>query len=379
MSFCIGRKKMYKTFLKKEINLIIKYAVKLRLKLLMTIIAISLFTNCSSIKVPLYEYPPDWKVVAERDSAIDYYSKYLNGKKIYLDPGHGGTDRKNTNKGGDVVEADVNLRVALYLKRYLNAAGTEVLLSRDKDTLIALDDRSKLSNNSGAEIFVSIHHNAPGKTEDDYSNYTSVYYHAKPTDYEYEPCDQDIARYIERDLAYVMGNPGGLGSFDGTYSDYNIYPGQGFSVLRKKTIPGVLVECAFHTSHFEELRLNIEEFNQIQAWGIFRGLAKYFRAGKPEINLLSDSTKIENNSIALSFALQDTSGINFKLCQVFFNKEEKDFIYDKLKNILSLKVEDIKPGSYPIKVVAVNKNGNHSYPYYKTIVINDDLQFSIIN
>ena len=238
------------------------------------------FVKCSAPVVPLYEYPPDWKNVTDREKTIADYSKYLTGRKIFLDPGHGGEDRKNKNKTGDVIEADVNLRVALNLKKYLEAAGVQVFISRVKDTTVALADRSELTNKSGAEIFVSIHHNAPGKTEEDYTNYTSVYYHAKETDYEFEPCDRDIARYIHRDLSYVMGNPGGLGSFDGTYSDYVIYPGDGFSVLRKKNIPGVLVECAFHTSRFEELRLNNEEFNQIQAWGIFRGLAKYFRAGK---------------------------------------------------------------------------------------------------
>ena len=335
-----------------------------------------LLTHCSSIKVPLYEYPPDWKDVVKRDSTINFYSKYLSGRKIFLDPGHGGTDRKNTNKAGDVVEADVNLRVAQYLKKYLQTAGSNVILSRETDTLIALGDRSTISNNSGAEIFISIHHNAPGRAEDTYSNYTSVYYHAKDINYEYEPCDQDIARYIQRDLSYVMGNPGGLGSFDGTYSDYNIYPGDGFSVLRKKTIPGVLLECAFHTSHFEELRLNNEEFNQIQAWGIFRGLAKYYRAGKPEISFLADSAKVENNVLKISFVFKDTTGINPKLCQIFFNKEEKDFSFDKVLNILTLKIDSVLHGTYPIKVVAVNKNGNHSFPYRKNITITEEYKIS---
>ena len=124
---------------------------------------------------------------------------------------------------GKVELIDPGYEASLSLKKYLEEAGAKVIISRTKDTTIALADRSILANNSGAEIFVSIHHNAPGKTEDDYTNYTSSYYHAKETDYEYEPCNHNIARYIERDLSYVMRNSGGLGSFDGTYSDYNIY------------------------------------------------------------------------------------------------------------------------------------------------------------
>ncbi len=332
------------------------------------------FVSCSAPVIPLYEFPPDWKDGSIRGETILNYSKYLKGRKIFLDPGHGGEDRKNKNKNGNVIEADVNLRVALNLKKYLEQAGAEVFLSRQEDITVPLAYRSVLANQSGAEIFVSIHHNAPAKWEDDYTNYTSTYYHAKETDYEYEPSNKDIARYIQRDLSYVMGNPGGLGSFDGTYSDYLIYPGEGFSVLRKTNIQAVLVECAFHTSRFEELRLNIEEFNEIQAWGIFRGLAKYFRAGKPEIIFLTDSLKIENNSLKVSFALKDSTGINPRSIQVFFNKEEKDFSFNKLLNILSMKVDSIANGAYTIRVIVANKNGNHSFPYHKKIVINNSLK-----
>ncbi len=343
-----------------------------------TLLIVIFLVSCSSKPIiPLYEYPTDWKNINEREKTILDYSKYLYGRKIFLDPGHGGEDRKNKNSKGDVIEADVNLRVALDLKKYLESAGALVIISRDKDTTVQLGYRSEWSNKSGAEIFISIHHNAPGKTEDDFTNYTSTYYHAKETDYEYEPSDHDIARYIERDLAYVMGNPGGLGSFDGTYSDYNIYPGEGFSVLRKKNIPGVLVECAFHTSHFEELRLNNEEFNQIQAWGIFRGLAKYYHAGKPEIDFLPDSLRLDNNILNASFVLKDSVGINSKTIQVYFNKEEKEFTFDKTTNVVSLKIEIINPGTYPLRIIAANKNGNHSFPYRKNIIVDDSLKVNL--
>ncbi len=378
MPFCIGRKQMRKTRSSVAPKNPSKnnFLITIPLFLLLFILA-----SCSSTPVvPLYEYPPDWKNISDRDKTIIDYSKYLSGRKIFLDPGHGGEDRKNKNKNGDVIEADVNLRVALNLKKYLEAAGAQVFISRDKDATVALGDRSVISNNSGAEIFVSIHHNAPGKAEDVYTNYTSVYYHAKETDYEFEPCDNDIARYIQRDLSYVMGNPGGLGSFDGTYSDYNIYPGEGFSVLRKKNIPGVLVECAFHTSHFEELRLNNEEFNQIQAWGIFRGLAKYYKAGKPEISHLIDSLKIDKGFLKLSFMIKDSAGINPKSIRVLINKEEKEFLFYNNSNILTISIEKPQPGTYPLKLIAANKNGNHSFPFRKKIiVISDSLSTRLVD
>lgn len=331
----------------------------------------------SSSNFPLFEYPLDWKDNDARTRTIFDYSQYLSGKKIFLDPGHGGEDRRNTNKKGDVIEADVNLRVALYLKKYLEQAGAIVFISRDKDATVQLGYRSELANNSGADLFISVHHNAPGKTEDDYTNYTSVYYHAKDFNYEYEPCNQDMARYIERDLSYVMGNPVGLGSFDGTYSDYNIYPGEGFSVLRKTKIPAVLIEGGFHTSRLEELRLNIDDFNQIQAWGIFRGLGKYFRAGIPTISQIADSTKYESQKLSLSFSLNDTSGINHKSISVYLEKREVDFQFDRDKNILTIEVENLVEGEYPVRIICANKNGNHALPYHKSIVVTNDAHVEI--
>jgi hypothetical protein len=119
------------------------------------------------------------------------------------------------------------------------------------------------------------------------------------------------------------------------------------------------------------LRLNDETFNQIQAWGIFRGIAKYFRAGIPSIELIPDSMKCGNGIVNISFALIDSSGIDAKSISVFVNKEEKEFSFDKRTNILSVKIESTQEGSIPIKIICSNKNGNHSLPYYKSVIIKD--------
>jgi len=335
----------------------------------------SLLVSCTRtiiINIPLYEYPTDWKDLGRRENTIKEYSKYLSGKKIFIDPGHGGEDRRNTNKKGDIVEADVNLRVGLYLKQYLADAGVEVFMSRETDKTVSLLERSELANKSGADIFISIHHNAPASWEDDETNYTSTYYHAKEIDYEHEPFNRDLARYIQRDLSYVMRNPGGLGSFDGTYSDYTIYPGKGFAVLRNTNIPAVLVECAFHTSRFEEFRLNNEEFNQIQAWGIFRGIAKFFRAGIPVIEFVKDSIKFNNSPLKISFLLKDTSGINPRSIRVFLNKQEIEFQYDINSSILTLNIVTLDVNENTIRIICANNNGVHSLPFHKSIIVVDD-------
>lgn len=347
-----------------------------QLQKVMFILFISLFiSGCFTKKIVYNVYyvkPLDWHPEEKRDSTIKFFSPYFQGLKIFLDPGHGGTDRKNKGPQGLAVEADVNLKVALYLRDYLTKAGAIVNMSRERDTFISLDYRSRLANEWGADIFISIHHNAPSRSGDIYTNYTSTYYHAFPSDYEYDHSSHDIARYVQRDLAFAMGNSGGLGSFDGTYSDYLIYPKAGFSVLRKTNAPRILVECAFHTSAYEEQRLVIDEFNQIQAWGIFRGLGRYLRQGIVRLSILSDSISIsKQKQIEINIDDQNV-GIDttFYIAQIdtqnvtgifSINKTEKKFII-QLNSLI------IKPRTSELKVVVKNVNGNHSLPFRRRIV-----------
>ncbi|MGK9477405.1 N-acetylmuramoyl-L-alanine amidase family protein [Melioribacter sp. OK-6-Me] len=338
-------------------------------KVLFIAIAVIYLSGCAAVEFPLYEMPPDWKEEAVRIKTIKKYSEFLKNRKIFVDPGHGGEDRKNKSRDGKIIEADVNLRVALYLKQYLEMAGAEVYMSRTSDITVPLQKRIDLADSTQAELFISIHHNASSNSDDNYTNYTSTFYHASPGHYEYEPCNNDLAKYIQRDLSYVMGNPGGLGSFDGTYSDYVIYPGEGFYVLRKSKIPAILVECGFHTSRLEILRLNDDTFNKIQAWGIFRGLAKYFMTSIPQITFLPESLNYENDTVEASFKLSDKYGIDFEKTEVYINKLKKSFDYDTLKNVLKIK-ERIEPcGEIPVRIICANKKGKHSFPYHKKFVV----------
>lgn len=351
--------------------------MKMPLKYFRYLFLIGLLTACSSAKfpdyssgvIPLYEQPSDWKDTTKRSETIKNFSKYLTGKKIFIDPGHGGEDRKNKSKNGKIIEADVNLRVAKYLKNYFESAGAVVLMSRYEDTAVDLKIRTDLANNSGADIFISIHHNASGSADDYSSDYTSTFYHSNEADSDYEPCNRDLARYIQRDLAYVMRNSGGLGSFDGTYSDFIIYPKEGFAVLRKSKIPAVLIECAFHTSRFEEARLGFEEFNEIQAWGIFRGTGKYFRAGIPVINYDQALSVISKENTKLIFSFEDKNGIDEKTIRVFCDSTEIGFTYNKEVNILEVSPGVLPQGGHTLRVLTANKNKNYSFPFYKSIKI----------
>lgn len=331
-----------------------------------------IFAGCSASEKIYYDVPVELTNPDAARKFISEYSPYISQVKFFLDPGHGGNDRKNRGYQGLAVEADVNLRVALYLRNFLERAGSVVFMSRVTDKTVGLKERSVMANSTGADIFISIHHNAPPREGDDYTNYTSTYYHATQSDYEYEPCERDLARYVERDLSYAMRNSGGPGSFDGTYSDYSIYPGDGFSVLRETKIPAILVECGFHTHHLEEKLLSIDEFNKIEAWGIFRGLCRYFKAGIPAITPSFADTVFNEGHSSIDFALDDSTGIDMtSILTEFDSVKTLNYTFNPDTQILSINLNNIKPGLHEIRIIAANKNGNHNFPFRKKIIITE--------
>jgi N-acetylmuramoyl-L-alanine amidase len=82
----------------------------------------------------------------------------LRVRKIVVDPGHGGKDTGTSVTGG-LTEKEVTLDIGLRLRRLLEQAAFEVVMTRDKDEAVPLQQRTALANAQGADLFVSIHLN----------------------------------------------------------------------------------------------------------------------------------------------------------------------------------------------------------------------------
>ena len=81
-------------------------------------------------------------------------------RTVAIDPGHGGDDAGVRGSNG-VKEKDLALSVARRLKGLLEARlGIRVLLTREDDRNISIDERAAIANNNKADLFVSIHANA---------------------------------------------------------------------------------------------------------------------------------------------------------------------------------------------------------------------------
>jgi N-acetylmuramoyl-L-alanine amidase len=84
----------------------------------------------------------------------------LDVKTIVIDPGHGGADPGAIGSHG-TMEKDIALDIALRLRDRLSRLGRyKILMTRDEDTTLRLNQRVDFANQSQADLFVSIHVNA---------------------------------------------------------------------------------------------------------------------------------------------------------------------------------------------------------------------------
>ncbi|MFA9398940.1 MAG: N-acetylmuramoyl-L-alanine amidase [Clostridiaceae bacterium] len=105
-----------------------------------------------------------------KDNIIDIYdlillsknvgatSSKLYGYTVFIDPGHGGSDPGAVQNG--YKEKTINLSLAQKLKAELLKYGADVVMSRESDIAVSLDDRTTMATNSKADLFISIHHNS---------------------------------------------------------------------------------------------------------------------------------------------------------------------------------------------------------------------------
>ena len=82
----------------------------------------------------------------------------LGVSRIVLDAGHGGHDPGAHGNG--INEAELTLDVALRLQKLLDKSGVDVVMTRDTDVFIPLEERTAIANREGADLFLSIHANA---------------------------------------------------------------------------------------------------------------------------------------------------------------------------------------------------------------------------
>jgi len=172
-----------------------------------------------------------------------------SGKLVVLDAGHGGSDPGATY-GRD--EKWYNLDITLRLEKLLKEKGVNVKLTRSTDVFVGLDERAEMANEWGADVFISIHHNALMKA----MHGTMTFYY--PTSYK----GKEYATIIHNDLLRNLGS-----------NDLGIKSAN-FVVLKKTKMPAVLVEIGCLTNDAELAKLDTEEYRQKAAESLCESILK---------------------------------------------------------------------------------------------------------
>ena len=76
---------------------------------------------------------------------------------VVIDAGHGGDDPGTRARGGNLREKDLVLDVAQRVRASLITRGVRVIMTRDRDRFIELEDRAERANGARADLFISIH------------------------------------------------------------------------------------------------------------------------------------------------------------------------------------------------------------------------------
>jgi N-acetylmuramoyl-L-alanine amidase len=130
-------------------------------------------------------------------------------RKIALDPGHGG-DSLGTQAPLGLVEKELTLDIAQRLRKLLEDDSFEIVMTREQDRSVSLEERGLAANRDGADIFVSIHLNW---IENRKARGVETYYLGATND----PYLTRLAAAENRESGYSMADMRGL--LDRIYAD----------------------------------------------------------------------------------------------------------------------------------------------------------------
>jgi N-acetylmuramoyl-L-alanine amidase len=228
-------------------------------------------------------------------------------KCIVIDPGHGGHDTGTISSGG-LREKDLVLDVARRLRAYIKRKypDIQVLLTRDSDRFIALEERTAIANSRRADLFISIHANA---SESRAASGVETYFMspdrapaedmkaaarenaraaADTTTEKSGPVlasvtvgnrvaeSRELARYIQAGLVR------GIGAASPRTATNRGVKHAPFVVLLGAAMPSVLAEVSFLSNPRDEALLQTSQFRERIAASLFGGLNAYLKKNRPK-------------------------------------------------------------------------------------------------
>ncbi|HET7909852.1 MAG TPA: N-acetylmuramoyl-L-alanine amidase, partial [Nitrospira sp.] len=220
---------------------------------------------------------------------------------IVIDPGHGGRDPGAHGYRG-TEEKDITLKVGLKLRDLLKRdPGVRVLMTRERDVFVELEDRARFANGNEADLFVSIHVNSHpqrsvrgieiyhfGEAKDQRALEVAARENGTPlgstgVGWEYLVADLLATKKIEASLELAWNTKEAMIShLNGHYTlvDHGVKTAP-FYVLRFTSMPSILAEIAYISNSAEEDLLRTGAFITRVAESLHEGVTAFLAASKP--------------------------------------------------------------------------------------------------
>jgi len=221
-------------------------------------------------------------------------------RTIVIDPGHGGRDPGARGLRG-TEEKDITLKVGLKLRDLLSKQpGVRVMMTRDRDVFVELEDRTKYANNLEADLFVSIHVNSHpqrtvkgieiyhfGEAKDQRALEVAARENGTPLSstgvgWEYLVADLLTTKKIEESLELAWTTKEAMvAHMNGDYAtvDHGVKTAP-FYVLRFTSMPSILAEIAYVSNPSEEDLLRTSTFVTRVAESLNDGIKAFLSATK---------------------------------------------------------------------------------------------------
>jgi N-acetylmuramoyl-L-alanine amidase len=176
---------------------------------------------------------------------------------VVIDPGHGGKDSGAIGIGG-IQEKGIILPISQQIAQILEQQGIQVQMTRSSDYFVTLQDRTKMANRMGADVFVSIHANSMGLSRPDV-NGLETYYFGR---------GKALADVIHRNILQRLN-----------VRDRRVRSAR-FYVLRTASMPAVLVETGYVTGAEDSRKLSDPNYRSQMAQAIALGILEYIKQNK---------------------------------------------------------------------------------------------------
>lgn len=212
------------------------------------------------------------------------YMPEEHNPRVAIDAGHGGVDDGCCRDG--VTEDDINMQIARRLAAKLEAMGFEtVLIREDEETRMSLQDRVDKAKDADADIYVSIHQNSYGETDNEVKGIETWYNKASED-------SRRLARLVHK---YAVEKTGAKGR--------DVRETEELVVVCEASMPSCLIETGFLSNRGEREALLKESYQEKLADGIAQGIDYYFNP--KTMYLTFDDGPSEENTAAILDILKE--------------------------------------------------------------------------